>query len=65
MKPGVEDLHNSDANEQPVQFPWSDLQFFDHDVMVDFTETNVTRKGTLQEPVSQEYASPGLQDIVS
>ena len=42
-----EDLHNSDANEQPVQFPGSDLQFFeddDHDVMVDSTETNVTRK---------------------
>ena len=57
MKPVVEDLHNSDANEQPVQFPGSDLQFFeddDHDVMVDSTETNVTRKadqpGTLQEP---------------
>ena len=53
----VVDLHNSDANEQPVQFPGSDLQFFeddDHDVMVDSTETNVTRKadqpGTLQEP---------------
>ena len=51
-----EDLHNSDANEQPVQFPGSDLQFFeddDHDVMVDSTETNVTRKadqpGTLQD----------------
>eukprot|EP00731_Ephydatia_muelleri_P018416 Em0011g456a len=57
MKPVVEDLHNSDANEQPVQFPGSDLQFFeddDHDVMVNSTETNVTRKadqpGTLQEP---------------
>eukprot|EP00731_Ephydatia_muelleri_P013115 Em0007g425a len=57
MKPVGEDLHNSDANEQPVQFPGSDLQFFeddDHDVMVDSTETNVTRKadqpGTLQEP---------------
>eukprot|EP00731_Ephydatia_muelleri_P035288 Em0112g3a len=48
MKPVGEDLHNSDANEQPVQFPGSDLQFFeddDHDVMVDSTETNVTRKG--------------------
>eukprot|EP00731_Ephydatia_muelleri_P008908 Em0004g1246a len=57
MKPVGEDLHNFDANEQPVQFPGSDLQFFeddDHVVMVDSTETNVTRKadqpGTLQEP---------------
>ena len=31
MKPVVEDLHNSDANEQPVQFPGSDLQFFEDD----------------------------------
>ena len=57
MKPVVEDLHNSDVNEQPAQPPGSDLQFFDdddHDVIVDSTETNVTRKsdqpGTLQEP---------------
>ena len=50
MKPVVEDLHNSDANEQPVQFPGSDLQFFeddDHDVMVNSTETNVTRLPTI------------------
>ncbi|KAL5464015.1 hypothetical protein EMCRGX_G032972, partial [Ephydatia muelleri] len=55
-----EELYNRRVHGQeyePVQFPGSDLQFFeddDHDVMVDSTETNVTRKadqpGTLQEP---------------
>ena len=59
MKPVVEDLHNSDANEQPVQFPGSDLQFFeddDHDVMVDSTETNVTRKA--DQPGSRQSTRP-------
>ena len=28
VKPVVDDLHNSDANEHPVQLPGSNLQFF-------------------------------------